>query len=316
MRPSLLLLSATALLLAACDGSGAPPAPAADASAIDATTSDAAPSPSPSLGPFSESCAPDKPAGKQTRTLTANNGAELAGVELGSPDFIAGVLRRKVTVTVRQPSVAFEVGPAFVLRSSEDASYLSLVVTVKNPGAGHPCFITGQDIRWLAADGTELVRNARTFVTGSVGDLGGFYTDTCLASGELGYLLDIEGPMRDQATFSAVTSIELSFASDRDGIPAPASLVATAYAACQRGGLFEVALESRGPEPVGLWRGLLGHYVLLDEEGPLDWGLLDTRRGLGIYEPGKVTVAGSTIFHDGTGTRLHVFTSFDDTRDL
>jgi hypothetical protein len=64
--------------------------------------------------------------------------------------------------------------------------------------------------------------------------------------------------------------------------------------------------------PAGLWDDLLGTYFLLDDEGPVEWGFLSTRRGLGVYDKGKITVGGAANFYPGPVTRLHVFANFGD----
>jgi len=50
----------------------------------------------------------------------------------------------------------------------------------------------------------------------------------------------------------------------------PASMVPVAYRRCGQTRLFEVVLESRGPEGVAFWLDLIATYVLSDDQGPLD----------------------------------------------
>jgi hypothetical protein len=153
------------------------------------------------------------------------------------------------------------------------------------------------------------------FVQGGVGDVNGIATDTCLGPGEIGYLHNIESSAPDRSLFAA-SSIELSFDARRGGAPLPASLFATAYLPCKGSRQFDVLLESRGPMAVGLWKSFIGTYVLLDEEGPVEYGILDTRRGLGVYDKGKITVGGSANFYPGPVTKMHVYTDFDYPTEL
>jgi len=258
---------------------------------------------------FSDTCLTTEPPGRSVRTLTANNAAELGGATLGSRNVIPGFLRRPVTITVREPSIRLTVGPAFVVRSSESSRYLSLIASVTNPGNDYFCFLEATDMRWLAADGRQLLKSDRSFLQGSVGEANGLYTDTCLGAGDLGYLFEIEA---GESVFAGVSSIELAFASSSPGSPVSGALLPTQYVACKDGRQFEVALESRGPAAVGLWDDAVGTYFLLDEDGPVEWGYLRTRRGLGVYAPGKVTVGGAANFYPGAIQRIHVYTAFDD----
>jgi hypothetical protein len=247
--------------------------------------------------------------------LTSNNAVELSGATLGSRDVIPGLFRRPVTITVRQPSTRLELGPAFLLRRSESSPYVSLIASVTNPADDYLYWLRATNMRWLTMDGSVLSEKDGSYLQGGVGDAGGIYTDTCLGRGDVGYLFDIERSPAGGSLFQA-GSIELSVESSASGSPAPASLLATQYLPCKDARQFEVAFESRGSAAVGLWKDSVATYFLLDDQGPIEWGSLYTRRGLGIYDKGKVTVGGAANFYAGPVTRLHVYSSFDDPMGL
>jgi hypothetical protein len=307
---ALILCAALASLAAGCDGGsasasapdGSPPPPEAAAEA-------SAPAPSQI---FSETCLATEPPGHSVRTLTGNNAAELTGGTLGSRDVIVGPLRKPVTIAVREPSTRLTLGPAFLIRSSESSEYVALIATVTNAAGDYLCSARAQNLRWLAADGTQLAKTEVSYVQGSVGDVDGIYLDTCLGPGEIGYLFELEtGEAAGSPLFEAA-SVELTLSARGGATPAPGALRPTAYVPCKDGRQFEVAFENSGSTPVRLWDDVLGVYFLVDDEGPVSWGYLWTRRGLGIYGPGKVTVGGAANFYPGAITRMHVFARFDD----
>ena len=298
--------------LGACNGAGP---------AIDTTRPDSdAPGPDSGggaashSGPFSESCTATGPVGRFTRMLTSNNAAELEGAVLGSDGVIHDPLRRPVTVAVTSIGTAGSLifGPAFITHDGDDDFLASVFVTVTNTGADTRCSISASGIRWLDERRTVIATDDVAYLDGSVGDLGGIYSDTCLGPGDVGYFISAF-PTTSFAgnLFSAVGSVELAVDPGRAGFPVHAALVPTAYLRCGQTRLFEVALESRGPEPVGIWNDLMGRYILADEQGPLEWGFLGPRGGLGVYGPGKTMLVGAQTFYQGIATRLQVYASFD-----
>jgi hypothetical protein len=316
IRPALIFAFAGFALLPACDG-GSQPLPATDAAAPDSSGGPSPTAPGPS--PFSDTCMFTGSTGRQLRSW-GSSGADLEGPELGEGSLVTASLRKQIPVRVLEADANFTVGPAYLTRDSLNSIRADFIAEVRFTGSGTACFVKAVDLAWLGSDGTPVQVDGGTqletaFADGTVGLAGGrVATSTCLTSGEVGYLIDIRLSRPSSALlFDGTASAQLRIDPTwTPGGPPQAAMFATSYVGCQGGNLLEVALESKGPQAALFEIDLLGRYLLFDEAGgPLTWGFLHARRGLGSYAAGKIMVGGDTLHYDGTSRRMQVRTDFD-----
>jgi hypothetical protein len=161
---------------------------------------------------------------------TRNNSADLSGPVVGNIPFDPSTMRRTLPVNVETAPEGLHVGAAYLTRTdSSETAYLTIPVT--NSGSSEYCFIEANPLQYLSGDGTSLTDPTHlTFLEGSVGLLsfGGGYTDTCLAPGESGYLIDIQ-LSSDGPFFSDTASIQLALSSSSTGTVPGAALVPQSY---------------------------------------------------------------------------------------
>jgi hypothetical protein len=310
------VLTATALTLAACAGTVGTPDGAAVGPSVDVGVEQTT-VPGQMIGSdlFSPNCRTPDSVGHFARMLTRNNASEMEGAVFGMSGLIHGNLRRSVATAMTGSSGTLVAGPAFVIRWSDDDEGASVVMSLTSSGPDTRCFVRGTQIRWLDGAGVELGREEQVFLSGSVGVLDVGYTHSCIGPQETGYLISVlPSAAAGTRLFSDVRSVELGLDPGRPYPSAPGSLVPVAYRRCGKSPLFEVAVENRGTEGVAFWNDLVGQYILADEQGPLDWGFLSPRSGLGVIGPGSMMLMGADTFYTGTATRLQAYLAFDDPR--
>jgi hypothetical protein len=313
-------------LVVACDGGGGrgaanDAAAQEDAAAQDeaAAQDDAAPArdDGAALAPpvFSDTCLFAEAPGRQVRTW-GSSGAEIEGPALGEAWVPTASLRKKVAARFIGANPSYELGDAYLVRRQPSNTRADLIATIRYIGPGMACFVRAVDIAWLTATGGVVgppgAPRGAAFVTGTVG-LAGASTasNTCLAAGEVGYIFDTRLAAQVASMYDQTAAVELQITSWMPGAAISASVYATSYVGCASSEAFEVTMESRGPEAAVFGDDFVGTYLLFDEDGaPLAWGILRTRRGLGVYTPGKVMLGGDRLYYDGVGRRMQVLADF------
>jgi hypothetical protein len=131
--------------------------------------------------------------------------------------------------------------------------------------------VHAEGLRYLDGDDHVIGHESDAYVLGSVG-VSSFSTNTCLASGESGYIVDAFVDV----DFGKVSAVDFVLtASEASDWTAPASTVATGTFRPQGNGLA-IDVENRGPKPVQLGSIIAGELILFDEQNlPLGLGLLD-----------------------------------------
>jgi hypothetical protein len=109
------------------------------------------------------------------------------GAEVTENDALA-----KEIVPVHTGDARLVVGRSFVTRASLDAENVATFIHVTNQGPTRLCYVHAEALAYQGAHGTMLKAQAAVaYLLGSVGEKDGFATDTCLAPGESGYVVDV-----------------------------------------------------------------------------------------------------------------------------
>jgi hypothetical protein len=224
---------------------------------------------------------------------TGDNSADLGGATVGTAAFDASSLRRTVPVTVATPLAGITVGQAYLLRTTATDETAYLVLSVKNTGTGYPCFLQAKTYRWLDANDQILNTTNGPYLTGSVGSVSSTIdTDTCLAAGETGYLIEIELASNGAALYSAVTSIDIGFESTAPGTVPAQKLVPSRYdvGTCAAGRTTRIQAPASGAElalGTSLSAETLAPLVYLDDGGlPVAWAFARQPQSTNL-EPGS-----------------------------
>jgi hypothetical protein len=203
------------------------------------------------------------------------NGSELAAtLQLGTATTSVNLLRKRLDVAPIAPRAGLEVGPAFLTRPSVDAERSTAFVFVRNTGEARRCYVHLESIVYQDGAGAIVDTKLAAWILGSIGQKGELATDTCLAPGESGYVVDVlDAPYDDVA--------RLDFALDEgvDDYVAPAS---TVVAQTMDGSPREVTMTTRNQGPVRATLALAGTmYIAFDSlHQPLDLGYFTPcRRG-------------------------------------
>ncbi|MDX2012899.1 MAG: hypothetical protein SFW67_22060 [Myxococcaceae bacterium] len=261
------------------------------------------------------------PAAEQTSFVGDNNTALLTGASVGSGSSPNDLLRKPLTVNVTGPSSAWPVARAFVLRANPTTESVSVVVEVSNAGRSGRCLIRASDLELKDAAGATLKVGPLAFVQGSVGDLGNprnpIVTDTCLAPGETGFLLELYTASPGERLFSQAESLVFRWSDASSTLPLmpKARLTPTRYSVTPSGAV-SVAFTN-----TGTGQALLGEhfsrFFLLDAEGrPLFFAFLTSQTtppgGLvPVGSDGSVEGAPRGGGYEGAATALRVLMDFD-----
>jgi len=218
---------------------------------------------------------------------TGDNSADLAGATFGTDPFDAAQQRRTVPLTMTSPLAGLSVGNVYLTGFSGGAY---LVVPVSNTGANIPCFVQTAAYSWTGANGQVLVGQAADAAsTANAGTADSIYlygsnavvsttftSDTCLAPGETGYLVDVAIDPTG-SVYSSVASVEIELQSSFNGSTPTAKLLPTAYdiGTCRGNRAARVLGTASGSEiSVGGAGGDFGLAVFLDATGlPVRWSL-------------------------------------------
>ena len=261
------------------------------------------------------------PAPEQLSFAGDNNTAVLTGAPVGSGNSPNDVLRKPLSVNVTGPGSAWPVKRAFVLRATATTESVSVVVEVSNAGRSGRCLIRASDLELKDAAGTTLKVAATAFVQGSVGDLGNsrnpIVTDTCLAPGETGFLVELYTASPGERLFSQAESLVFRWADASSTLPLmpKARLTPTRYDVTPTGAV-SVAFTNTGTGQA-LLSEHFSRFFLLDAEGrPLFFGFLtsQTTPAGGVVAAGRdgnVEGAPRAGGYEGTAMALRALIDFD-----
>jgi hypothetical protein len=242
-----------------------------------------------------------------------NNVAVLTGEPVGDGLVANEDIRKQLTIgTVSGP---LRVDEAWVSQPLPNVDNVYAFLKVTNVTERAWCHVVGR-AKYLSADG-EVVFTGGSMVTGSVGDLPGGRTMTCLAPGEQGWVLDLHGSDAAAGTsYQAITRVD--YASDSvHPVPTdpPGKVIAIAYSVPGNPAL-EITMRNEGPGRINLTGLGRTHWLLLDDEdAPLYWGVL-TAAGEpldGVLDAGQTGFErGTWEYFQGLSTRLEVRTHWSD----
>jgi len=242
---------------------------------------------------------------------TGNNSADLQGPALGDVPFTASTARRAVPVKVGTTLAGLTVGQAYLTRNTSTAD-TDVTIPVTNGGTDYPCFVTAHSLHYLSTAGTILYSaDDPIYLSGSVGDLGvTFYTNTCLAPGETGYLLDIQSA----ASFSGAASVELDLAASSSGKQPTGHLNPTQYeiGTCGATRYLRLTAMNSGRTTISVGADVrYGPGVLLDADGlPAGWILLEDDPAAQL-RPGETAYFLTDLPDVAAVTRARFFVNFD-----
>jgi hypothetical protein len=178
------------------------------------------------------------------------------------------------------------------------------------------CFVQTKDFRLKDAMGATIgvPPQYSPFVAGSVFALDfSIWTDTCLQSGEIGWLLDIEGDPSGSDLFDPLAAIEFQYDETEASSLSAARIIPDGYLVSATASAT-VCFTNVGTGPAALTAQTFSKFVILDDTGaPLDWDFLTGHiEPLGLLAPGS---AGSVsmdrgILFQGTAHRMRAFIDF------
>lgn len=245
----------------------------------------------------------------------ATNHAILEGAELGRGTAM-GQLRKTLRVNRRDSGSWYVDGNAFVLRDGDDIDLCEIAIPITNRDSAPHCFIRATMLTFRDATGARLDGvTAPTSLNGSVALVGTNsdtpeYVDTCLASGETGYLLGL-WRASDSSLFDSVTSVDLMMANSRGWTPhePPVQLVPRSYSPTADGGL-RVTLEHTGTGTASI-TPTFSKYVLLDQAGDaVWWGYTVDNAQPAAVSKGTATLDEKLVLYEGRANRMHVFIDY------
>jgi hypothetical protein len=244
---------------------------------------------------------------------------DLRGPAIGEVPFVAATARRVVPVKVGVALPGLAVGQAYltpVPGSAQSSPMAQLTIPVVNQGTDRPCFVKAQNLHYLSATAATLNPSSDDiYINGSVGDVGGatFYTHTCLAPGETGYLLDTP----PSAYFAGTSSIELDLAFLVAGQAPAGHLTPRLYelGTCGTKRSLRVTAVNDGLSTVTVAVDgvALGPGILLDDSGlPAGWLYLEDREKVELAPDGQaVYFVSSDLSTAAAVKRVQIFLTFD-----
>ena len=240
---------------------------------------------------------------------TGNNSALLSGATIGKGTTAIGDLRKQIAVTVLGTNPSLTVGTAFATRPVTSLDYAYIILPVTNTGSQTLCFVKLAGITYRDASSAALLSNGITFARGSVGKVSSTsFTDTCLAPGETGMVGEIKANL-----YAAVAKMEFTLESSASAISAPAARVIPQSYAVQSATLaIAVKNSGSGPALVGAQNRFHTWFLFDDAMQPLTWGLTDLATPSVVAANGAATIT-VNVLYDGSGSKLLVFTNFEDT---
>ena len=237
-------------------------------------------------------------------TATTDNAATISG---GSTGMCSGVtlLRKKIPLTLSAGGADFAIGDGYLFTDASTPQFVDFAVPVRNLGSTMNCFVhvsTGS-YEWNTSQGSAPVELLQPYVTGSVGDVGsGIYSQSCLAPGETGILVDLEQSTDGSDLFTPMTSIALALETPLDGTAPPAALVPQSYA--DSGGALTVTFLNVGTGAGDIDN--LGSYLVMDSGGlPTAWGFLN-ELPQGLLDVGQQGTGTADPLNCGSTVRAYI----------
>lgn len=195
------------------------------------------------------------------------NGSELAAtLQLGTGVTSVNLLRKHLELVPLTAAPRLELGAAFLTRASLDAEQVTAFVFVTNRSDALRCYVHLESLDYEDARGTVVASKRAAWLLGSIGEKGRFATDTCLAPGESGYIVDVI-----DAPYDTIGRLAFSLDEGEDDYSTTTSLV---VAQTMDGSPLGVTMTTRnqGPGPTAL-NPLGTLYIAFDSlNQPLDLG--------------------------------------------
>ncbi len=261
--------------------------------------------------------------GESVNSTTGNNSAVLSGAAIGKGTTSVDNLRKQIAVTVLgQGTLPLTVGTAYATRSSTSSylDYAYIILPVTNTGNQLLCYIELAGLTYRNASGVALADPGYTYVRGSVGKQSifssNYYTNSCLAPGETGWVIDIE------SIYSNVAAMEFTFESSSSALSAPtARVIPQSYTvnpiADGGGQSLAVTVTNIGSGSAQI-SGFGNLLVLFDDAmRPLFYDVAsDVMPSNGLIPvSGTATLTTDYLgsYYEGSGQKLLVFVDFEDT---
>ena len=244
--------------------------------------------------------------GIRSGEIAGNSSGTVSGPAFGSGTADHADLRKIITVTLAEAHPTLGLGTAYLTRISDSSEYASLTLPVTNEGTSPLCFVWAQELTYRQGS-TNVAINDLALAVGSVGRTeSGNYVDSCLDTGETGYLIDITAP-GDSLGLPLWSIDNLVIGSLSAGSGAvyahDGKLVPTAYSTAS-GALESVTGLNQGTATI--YPGQFTVYFLLDADGtPLEWSFLDAPASESLTA-GMSANWTTTGYYEGSSSRIRV----------
>ncbi len=249
------------------------------------------------------------------------NVAVLEGAQLGAGTTPHDQLRKPLRVRVSNPLEALEVETAWALRPRDFDQSTLLLTQVTHVGAEPQCFIEVDGLSFVDEAGTPLEPAEQSWVFGSVGDVGRtgqpLYTDTCLDTGETGYILQVINSDAQGRAYDRVAEVRFGWTPNAHSpVRTPEAAVQAQRYEALPGGEVRVHFLNTGSRPADLTNHFTRILLLDDAGSPLFWGFaMDAFSPADfLLQPGESGSGDETNnfkLYAGAGTRLKVFINFE-----
>ncbi len=247
---------------------------------------------------------PDPTCAPPVATST-NNSAEIMGPTIGMDTLSASAIRKTVKVNLMAALPAgLEVTTAHTFGPGKGIFY---VIGFVNRGvvAGLPCEIRSGMVTLRDGAGQVVLVDSPGVFTGSVGMVNTRWVESCLASGESGYLLGVK-PSTDVDLYARTEQIDFAIVSTSVGTPVAARVVPTSYSASSSS--LSVTIRNDGAARVKV--GAFSRFVLFDAQGPIQWGFLGQPAN-DVLESGQTAAIAGALFFLGKSDRVRAFVDLE-----
>ncbi|MFH0899414.1 MAG: hypothetical protein V2A73_02165 [Pseudomonadota bacterium] len=207
-----------------------------------------------------------------------NYGLLDAGDGIGNDEDPNSLLRRRVTASLSVSSDKFQIGDAWLGRLADVTGHAYVTIPIKNISSQGYCLVRMRDVRYRDSSGDVVANVDSRFVFGSVGIANGQQTQTCLAPGEWGFLLDIKLAADTSVNDPYWAFDSVRFALEYLDQPVTNPLAQVFPRSGQHlGESLVITVQNRGTVPAFVARDNMMHMYLLfdDDDCPLVWGFLD-----------------------------------------
>jgi hypothetical protein len=231
--------------------------------------------------------------------VATNNSALVDGPALVG----TGNLQRKVVpVEITSTIPGIEIGETYALGTN--SQYVNFVFSIANTGTVDYCDLYLGGITAVDSGGAQLGDSGFAYVLGSVGDISGFFDDTCLRAGERGWVLHVV-----ETGFDPVAGLRVSVGAGEYPFSLPAARIVPSSYTVTQSGVVHIPIENQGTGQALLD---LANVILLDEGGaPLGWTYMFAEiETLAASEATELVDDLDTF--GGTATSLYVEIPFED----